>query len=798
MADYFSGRVHTVVFENVAQAFYILRILLDEEEADEDSPTWFSGNSRVLVTAKGNVPGLAVQVGTWLGFEGKWVTNEKFGKQINITRAPVIKEGWTPEVATNLLVTHGVGELVAERLREHFKDQMVPVLDSQDENALLAVRGMTPLTAEFVAARWKMIKSYFGTLEFLADAGVPSNRISQVWATFEDEAQDILTKNPWALVQIDGIMFAQADEVAIKLGLDLDHPARAQGAVLHTCQTKKGMGHLYLGSGEMLGEVQTHIPNATAGDVAQALSVLHKDGSIVVDRSTRPGTTAIYEPWLYQIEVECARMLVERLTGAAIEDRPAYTKALGQVGPLAEEWAVKEPEDVSGVAIVALEDWSKGSRITLSKDQMLGAVHALTEPVSILSGLPGTGKTTSLRAVVQVLSDAGVKLLLVAPTGIAAKRINSVTGAPASTIHRALGAKGWDVGTGERAATYVGIVGNKSDGTGSDGSGEEWGYSPEKPHPADVIVIDESSMVDQHVLYRLLSCTKPTTRIVFVGDAAQLPSVGPGNVLRDLIESNLFPTVSLTEIYRQEDTSDIVIAAHAVHKGDVPTAGASKDADFVLIGSREEDQILGIVTKLAVKLYQKRVQFQVMSPRHAGTLGVTNLNAQLRDLLNPKAPGLTEMRLGPEVIREGDRVMVVKNNYKLGVFNGDMGKIAQLDRGAKEVVVKVHGSPPQYVRIPFRDAPRYIRLAYAVTVHKMQGQESDIIVMPLVKSFGFQLQRNLFYTAITRARKRVLLVGHAEAMAMAVNNNRPDARNTLFLDRLGNEFNGGSESDQSE
>ena len=269
----------------------------------------------------------------------------------------------------------------------------------------------------------------------------------------------------------------------------------------------------------------------------------------------------------------------------------------------------------------------------------------------------------------------------------------------------------------------MGVTGESSDEAGSDGSAEEWGYTPDKPHPAEVIIIDESSMVDQHLLYRVLSCTKPTARIVFVGDAAQLPSVGPGNVLRDLISASVFPTVNLTEIYRQEDTSDIVLAAHATHNGEIPKVGSGKGSDFVLLSRKTDDEVLETVTDIAEKLYAKRVLFQVMSPRHKGTLGVTNLNANLRELLNPKQPGLSEMRLGSEVVREGDRVMVVKNSYKLGIFNGDMGKVAQLDRGAKEVVIKIHGSPPQYVRIKFGDAPRYIRLAYPTTVHKMQGQE---------------------------------------------------------------------------
>jgi exodeoxyribonuclease V alpha subunit len=259
-----------------------------------------------------------------------------------------------------------------------------------------------------------------------------------------------------------------------------------------------------------------------------------------------------------------------------------------------------------------------------------------------------------------------------------------------------------------------------------------------------------------------------------------------------MISTDLFPTVSLTEIFRQEETSDIVVAAHAVHRGEIPLCGRGKDSDFIFLDMASEEDILKTLVSLVSKLYEKRGNFQVLSPRHAGTLGVTNLNQHLREALNPKTLGLSEMRLGSEVVREGDRVMVVKNNYDLGIFNGDVGKISRLDRKASEVILKLHGPPVLQIQIPFRTASTYLRLAYCMTVHKSQGQEYDIIVLPVVNSYGHQLQRNLFYTAITRARKRVILLGHRPAMAQAVFNNKEDVRNTLFPERLDLAFAGDS------
>ena len=296
------------------------------------------------------------------------------------------------------------------------------------------------------------------------------------------------------------------------------------------------------------------------------------------------------------------------------------------------------------------------------------------------------------------------------------------------------------------------------------------------------VIVSNCSMADQHVLYRILTCTRPDARLVFVGDAAQLPSVGPGNVLRDLVASGVYPTVALTEIFRQNEASPIIKAAHEIHRGVVPDAPIG--SNFCLIEEHNEEEIANKIIVLAEKLYQARKNFQVMTPRHAGPIGVTALNARLRELLNPKQPSLQEIKLGKDVLREDDRIMVVKNNYQLGIFNGDTGKISNIDRKSKTVTIKIHGPPMILVQIPFEKCYTLLRLAYAVTVHRCQGQEMDIVVMPIIDSFAHQLQRNLFYTAITRAKEKVILIGSHSAMSRAVLNNQEDVRNTLFRNRL--------------
>lgn len=765
---YYSGRVHSVNFSDDSKAFYVLRVALDAECVASDMPS-------NAVTVRGDIPGVKVAVGTWFGFEAAWDDHPKYGRQLKITRAPVLKDGWNDDTCEKVLVSQGIGGGIAARLRDAFKGDMPGALANPER--LKTVPGITSFVADHIAHKWKVARSQYLTLDFLGDLGLPQGKIRQVWATFGDRAQDVLSTDPWSLLEIEGITFQDCDTVAMRLGLDCSpsNANRVKGAVVHAAKSSKRMGHLYLSTGELLGAVRPLDPLMTDRDIVTGLKALMDEKRVVVDRTTAPGTTAIYDPWSYETESVSAQLLKDRITSAAIPpDRAArYAKAI--LG-----------EDIPGITLREagekyLSRVGSNLGIALSTKQTEAVLNALTEAVSVITGLPGSGKTTSLRMALTLLHEAGVQPLVVAPTGIAAKRVASVTGAKSSTIHRAFQAKGVD-GEDGREATYAGVVGDRGDATVSDGSDEEWGFGPGNPHPAEVVVIDESSMVDQAVLYRVLTCTRADCRLVFVGDAAQLPSVGAGNVLRDLISSGRFPTVSLTEIFRQADTSPIVTAAHDIFHGRVPEAPVR--SDFSLVPLTDEDEVLRTVLALSEKLYVQRSNFQVLSPRHAGTLGVTNLNTRLRAVLNPAQHGLNEVTVGGEALREGDRVIVCKNDYKLGVFNGDVAKVNFIDKNAKEIEIKIHGPPVVLVRVPLAKARTLLRLAYAVTVHRCQGLEYDVVVMPLVDGFAHQLQRNLFYTAITRAKKKVLLVGTHRAMERAVLNNREDARNTLFSARL--------------
>ena len=774
MSKFFSGRVLSVMFDNVDSAFYIIRMVLDTTSPDKTK-------KGVTVTVKGNVPGITITVGAWFGFEADWVNHPKFGRQLSITRAPMLKDGWDPDTASRVLVANGVGGQIMRSIRSHVGDEAL--LDALGDPALLeAVPGIAKFSALHVASRWEVVQANFKTLAYLADMGVPAGLVKDIWSHFGDDAEKVLSKNPWALVEVDGITFAHADEVARRNGLSTSD-ARIRGAVLYVCKSNRSFGHLYLRTGSILHSVNRIMEGANKKSIVAALVSLHNEGLIVIDKKTRQGTTAIYEPWAYEMEKGSADLLVARNKSAAYlpaDNRTMkYLKDLGSVGPATED-AAKAGHDDEGllehVVRVAIDEWGSQAQLVLSDEQKVGIFNALTAPVSILAGLPGTGKTTSLKAAVRILQDAGVPFLLCAPTGIAAKNLSARTGAAASTIHRAFSAKG--ISDNKRASTYAGIVGASSSTVGV-GDGV-WGYSQDNPHTADVIIIDEASMVDQHLMFRLLDCTKPTARLVFVGDYAQLPSVGPGNVLRDLIASKMFPTIKLEQIFRQDDTSGIVFAAHAMHRGKVPDSSK----DFRLIKIRDEDDVLDAVLKIGQKFYDKRYNFQILSPKHGGAVGVTNINERLRELLNPRSPGQTEHKIGGHTMREGDRIMIVKNDYKLGVFNGDVGKISRVDKSKKALQVKIFGQPPLFVNIEFNVASKLIRLAYACTVHKAQGLEYDRVVMPLVDGFYHQLQRNLVYTAITRAKVQVVLVGHRSALVKAVHNAKENDRATLFLDRI--------------
>jgi len=758
----YSGKIRTVVFKNPDDHFYILNMTLDK--APSGLP------SEIVVTGK--VFGISVQKGTWFSFEANTFDHPKYGKQLKITKAPVFDtSNMTPKVIKEILQGQGVSELVARAITKKFGDSTYGILSGDDAlDALTSISGINAISADFILAKWRDFLALHQTFAFFEKIGLSSKKYQQVFAHFGGDAKEIITENPYLLTDIEGITFEQADSVAAHLSVPNREIKRVNGLVLAALRSDRVMGHLYLTPRQIFEHARRVIGSITEKQILAGVLHLHEEKRIVFDVLGWNGDLdkkvedisredfymlfekgSAYTKWNHLLEDRSAEMIHQREMSSAFLD-------------------TQEEREI----LETLND--EETDITLSQSQKEAIVTALTNPISIITGLPGTGKTTTLKVLVKILDRAGITFQLVAPTGIAAKRMTQVTGKPAYTIHRAFGSKGAGAEE-ERETTYYGIVGDKKQiASSQDQKDEVW----EKMLSANILICDEASMVDQHLLYRILKGTHKGCRLVFVGDHAQLPSVGAGDVLKSLIDC--FPSVALTEIFRQSDTSDIVYAAHDIHKGKMPELGSGSDSDFVFVPTESHSQIQHLILKLGERLYDSRTKFQVLSPRHSSELGVTELNQKLRELLNT-TEDQTSIRVGSQFLRENDRVMIVKNDYNRGVFNGDTGKIYRIMQD-KKVIVKVHGEQDFYVDFTPQEISKYLRLSYCTTVHKMQGQETGVILMPMVRMFNSQLQRNLLYTAITRAKKKVILIGHADALSKAVMNDKASERNTKLSDRI--------------
>ncbi len=737
----FCGRVTSLVYK--ADDFHIIKFATDKGQ---------------IYTAKGQFPFQDVKVGTWVSFEGKWIDHDQYGRQISVLLSPVDPGDWDDERVDSVLSSNGVGPQVRDEIRKLSRTSGVPMYNLMNSGDLSG----TPLdefTWKFAISRWNSVRVMFEVVDFLSVAGVPPNSVSKIWSTLGDSLQETITSDPWVLVKVAGISFKQSDEVAMRLGVSLSNPGRLRGAVISAVNDVYLEGHSFANTGQILGHLSNLMPTHSfdSRDIAVAIRGLRDDRQVAV-RKAEDGSSAIYDPWVDSMEEFCSVSLVERISGAVTD--------------ISRETISEE-----------IRKWSEGRGIHVTHHQTKAAVDAVVEPVSILTGLPGTGKTTTLQVVVSILQDLHTPYLLVAPTGIAAKRLSSVTGASASTVHRAFSASGFGSDS-DRESTYVGVTGSSS-AVLTDTSKEVWEYGPNNPHPARVVVIDECSMVDLHMLYRILQGTSKDCRLVFVGDPYQLPSVGAGDVLRSLVKSGRFVHTHLKDIFRQEGTSGIVTAAHDVHAGRTPDVTGG---DFKLIPCSSESEASEIIKALSVKLFEREKNFQVLSPRHMGEAGVTGLNEVLRMAINPPSLGSSECRVMGSPIREGDRIMVIKNDYDKGVYNGDVGKVSHIDKRSQTLELRIFSGSPGgtdlVVRYPYNKGPIPIRLAYAQTIHKSQGQEYDHIVVPVLESFGRQLQRNLVYTAITRAKRKVFLVGEISALTKAVQNDVQESRNTLLQERI--------------
>lgn len=718
---YFRGRIDRVL--HTSGTFNILSFRVDETESlgtprEIKVTGHFFGISRLTY-------GVAIEV------EGDWTRHPKYGRQVKAT-------GWRPWARTTHDVQRFLADCVDVVSDPELRNRVVTKFGSETYAAMTDERILTLATTpeeevelRGVIDKWRTVLGIAALSDFLQEYALGPSLVAAVFHRFGYDSVEVLSNNPYRLVEIDGISFQRADTLGEKRGIASGDPRRVAGGVLAVIREQvRQQGHLFVRRGDVASLLVDLTVNSGAApfnvsDLAKAadtaLVELEKTGAVQID----PGV-GVYVPEMYRYERGAASMLSKFLT----------------------------PAELAIDLNVFLAGYEQGHGITLSDLQREAVVQLIANRVLVVTGAPGTGKTTLIRTFVHLFRNLGIDFSLMAPTGIAAKRLASVTEAPAQTIHRAL----------------------KYDGF-------QWGLGGGHQLESEAVIVDELSMVDQELFYRLLDALDPKTMLVLVGDDAQLPSVGPGNVLRELIACPAVRTIHLEHVFRQAETSDIVLAAHQVRRGGSPLALPPKgDPEFKFVQIPREDLIAELVVKMAVKLKARNANFQVLSPKYEGIVGVDNLNQLLREQLNPDI-GQPTWDLPDYQFRVGDRLMVIKNNYKLNVYNGDIGKLLAISRDT--LTLRIHGvgkTPDMTVEIPKEHALGMLKLAYAVTVHRCQGEEFETVIIPLVKTQGRMLQRNLFYTAITRARKKVWLLGDPEAVLRAVANDKVIQRNTVLRD----------------
>jgi exodeoxyribonuclease V alpha subunit len=674
-------------------------------------------------------PLASTREGEQLELKGRYEVHPKWGEQFKVTWwyavLPATVAGIQRYLASGLV--KGIGPELAKRLVAHFGPDTLKIIDDTPER-LAEVPGIGAKRIQQITRDWQEHKGAREVLVALQGLGLSLGFATKVYKQYGDQALAVATANPYQLaLDIQGLGFITADHLAARLNLDPLTPARLAAGLLHVLETKAGEGHVYVPEELLLQEAGEllQVPREPLGKLLESLA---RDGRVVL-QDLREGRGVFRKPaWV--AETGIARDLGRLKTTPA---PPA---------PLHLEDLISRVQEERGIA--------------LSEEQARAVALALREKLVIITGGPGTGKTTIVSCILDLYRHMGARVRLMAPTGRAAKRLSETTGAEAATIHRAL----------EFSPQTGGFRRNASE-----------------PLRADVIVVDEMSMVDTFLMYHLLRAVPPGARLVMVGDVHQLPAVGPGNVLKDLMDSGVVPVARLTQIYRQAQKSLIVVNAHRINQGDFPVlAGFDDDKDFVFVPRQEPAAIKGSLLNLVCRVLPERYGFdpvrdlQVITPMHRGAVGVQTLNHELQQRLNGRAPRCT---FGARVFRRGDKVMQLKNNYYKEVFNGDIGQVMGLN-AAGQLLVEFDGKVVAYDPGEGEE----ITLAYAVTVHKAQGSEFPGVLLVLTTHHYLLLQRNLLYTALTRGRRLVVLLGTKKALAMAIKNDRPVRRYTDLAAKL--------------
>ncbi|MCZ6681211.1 MAG: ATP-dependent RecD-like DNA helicase [Candidatus Poribacteria bacterium] len=710
-----TGILERIVFENPETGYTIGRL------TSRDYPT-------ELITVVGNFA--SANAGESLALKGWWVNNPQYGQQFKIetyeTVLPATIVGLRKYLGSGLI--KGIGPVMAARIVNHFGMDTMDVIEKTPQK-LNAVPGIGRKRVDMIKKAWEAQREIKNVMLFLQSNNVSTTYSVKIYKTYESESISIVRENPYRLADdIYGIGFKTADTIAQNLGIDKESPHRVTAGIKYVLGQKADDGHVFLYRGQLIGACQEILELPLNAIEAGMTELIGKEEIVAEDVD---GEVAVYLVPFYYAEVGVTN---------------AFSRLLKTETPAA------QLQFVAG-SIDLLE---KQMGIHFAANQRAAIRTALESRVMILTGGPGTGKTTTTIGMIRLFEALEKRVMLAAPTGRAAKRLSETTGREAKTIHRLLEFSPQD-----------------------NGFKRNW----DNPLEADVVIIDEMSMVDLVLMNSLMKAVPRHATLIMVGDVDQLPSVGAGNVLKDLIASEQITVVKLTEIFRQAQQSLIVTNAHRINRGDFPQITGTPDRNFFFIEEEEPEQVADLICDLVHKRLPKHYGYhpmddiQVLCPMRRGTVGSENFNKQLQAVLNPDSTGTIR---GGRNFRVGDKVMQVRNNYDYEVFNGDIGRITDVDAIEKQVTIQF---PEKVVAYDMADMNELV-LAYGITVHKAQGSEYPAVVVPLMTQHYLMLQRNLLYTAITRAKELVVLVGTKKALGIAIRSNKVVERNSYLAERV--------------